>query len=75
MKEGQILEKTRITRDEIVKFIQNYTAENGFAPTKREIQVHFGISSLSIVHNHLEHLKNEGRISYNRYRARTIVVL
>ena len=56
---------------QILDFLQEYVAENGYAPSYEEIADHFGLSSLATVHEHLENLRRKGYIrkSYNESRS------
>ena len=57
--------------EQIYEFIKTFTAENGYAPTVREIGSHFSISSTSNVFYYLEKLKKSGKITteQNKYRS------
>jgi repressor LexA len=56
---------------EILKYLQGYTEENGYAPSFEEIARHFNYNSLATVHEHLTNLERKGYIkrSYNESRA------
>lgn len=60
---------------EILDYLQESLAENGYAPSFEEIASHFGFASLATVHEHLENLKEKGYIrkGYNRSRAIQLV--
>jgi repressor LexA len=49
-------------QQEILDYIQDYTAAKGFAPSIREICNFFDISSTRGVHRHLETLEEKGRL-------------
>jgi SOS-response transcriptional repressor LexA len=59
-------------RGRVLAYIKDYTAQNGYPPTLREIRAATGAKA---VWYHLLALKKEGRIDYLYYRARTIRVL
>src|SRR5690625_6951711 len=56
---------------EILDFLEESLATNGYAPSYEEIADHFGLASLATVHEHLENLQEKGYIrkGYNRSRA------
>jgi repressor LexA len=56
---------------EILKYLQGYSEENGYAPSFEEIARHFNYNSLATVHEHLTNLERKGYIkrSYNESRA------
>lgn len=62
-------------QQEIVDFIRESTARNGFAPTVREIGGAFGIKSPNGVETHLKALERKGVIVRNRLLARSIRVV
>ena len=43
-------------------FLRNFIAENGFAPSLKNIAEHIGVKSLSTAHFHLERLEDKGFI-------------
>ncbi len=57
---------------EILDFLQEYLAANGYAPSYEEIAGNFGFSSLATVHEHLENLKRKGYIRKNYNESRSI---
>ncbi len=59
---------------EVLTFISNYTEENSFPPTVRDISTHFGIS-LRAVQDHIAALQKKGYLSQSQKRARSIRVL
>lgn len=61
-----------ITRKCIEEVIGEYTKENGFPPTVREIGDLAGIKSTATVHRHLQKLKKQGRLDWNPTQPRTI---
>lgn len=60
------------TSNLIVAAIRDFWAEHGFAPTVREIMHLAALSSGSLVQYHLARLREEGRISYESGKARTV---
>jgi repressor LexA len=44
----------------VLKFIERYIAENGYAPTLTEIKDYLGVNALSTVHEHLIKLEDKG---------------
>ncbi len=59
---------------EVLNFISDFTKENGYPPTVREIGEHFGIS-LRAVQDHIAALQKKGYLSQCQKRARSISVL
>lgn len=62
-------------RELIYKFIIDHTADNGYAPTIREICSHLGITSTSAVHYHIECLRREGKLQYSDGKSRSITTV
>ena len=60
---------------EILDFLEEFLAENGYSPSFEEIDKHFGYTSLATVHEHLENLRQKGYIrkSYNASRSVELV--
>ena len=48
---------------ETLGFLKNFIADNGFAPTLKEIAAHIGVKSASTAHFHLERLQDKGYIN------------
>ena len=59
---------------EVLTFISNFTEENSYPPTVREIGEHFGIS-LRAVQDHISALQKKGFLSQSQKRSRSIRVL
>ena len=57
---------------EILDYLEDSLAENGYAPSFEEIADHFGLTSLATVHEHLENLKYKGYIRKGHNRSRAI---
>jgi repressor LexA len=60
---------------EILDFVAEYIAREGYAPTIEEIAHHFDLHSLATVHKHLTNLQEKGLIkrAWNRSRALELV--
>ncbi len=60
---------------QILDYLQEFLAENGYSPSFEEIAERFGYSSLATVHEHLENLRGKGYIrkSYNASRSIELV--
>ena len=69
--------KNKLTdrQQEILIFIQQFTAENGYPPTLREIGKHFQISSTFGVKRHLEALVKKGHINIESNASRGISMI
>lgn len=59
---------------EVLNFIADFTENNAFPPTVREISEHFGIS-LRAVQDHLAALQKKGFLSTEQKRSRSIRIL
>jgi len=57
---------------EILDFIESFSAENGYSPSLREIAAHLGVSAVSTVHEHIEHLVEKGALRKSWNRARSV---
>jgi repressor LexA len=66
--------KNKLTdrQEDILIFIQQFTAENGYPPTLREIGKHFQIASTFGVKRHLEALVKKGYINIESNASRGI---
>ena len=60
---------------EILRWIEAFIAERGFAPTRREIMRGFGMASPNAVMSHLHPLKARGWLTWDEGSARTIRIL
>ena len=49
--------RTSDTRENVLDFIRTFRRDNGYSPTVREIALHCGIKSTSVVQYHLNHLE------------------
>lgn len=59
-------------REEILEFLRNFSAQNGYAPTVREIMRAVGLKSTASVYYHLSALNDAGLISMDGGKNRTI---
>jgi repressor LexA len=62
-------------QEEILNLLSEFTAENGYPPSVREIGTVLGLSSASTVHSHLGALEAKGYIKREGSGARAIVIL
>ncbi|MFC1601072.1 transcriptional repressor LexA [Candidatus Sumerlaeota bacterium] len=60
---------------EALGIIQNFVAENGYAPSLAEIAQAMGLRSIATVHKHLENLARKGLILRGWNRGRSIELL
>ncbi|MBN1325456.1 transcriptional repressor LexA [Candidatus Falkowbacteria bacterium] len=60
---------------EILDFINQYTEENGYAPSYREIAKKLGLSSVSTVCEHIQALESKGYLKMEPNEARSIEVI
>jgi repressor LexA len=60
---------------EILEFVTSFMAQHRFSPTVREIVGGTSITSTSVAAYHLDILRGEGYVWYERNKARTLRVL
>jgi repressor LexA len=60
---------------EILDFITEFTADNGYAPSLREIGEHFNLSSPATIHAHIQSLKQKGMLKTSFNEARSIEII
>src|SRR5262245_30919958 len=60
---------------EIIDFIETYLAEKRHSPSYRDIQHHFGFSSLGSVYNHIQSLKKKKALPENTHQGRSLFLL
>src|SRR5262245_57317314 len=60
---------------EIIDFIETYLAEKRHSPSYRDIQHHFGFSSLGSVYNHIQSLKKKRVLPENTHHGRSLFLL
>ncbi|HTN60239.1 MAG TPA: hypothetical protein VL147_01635 [Devosia sp.] len=74
MRDLNALAGLTLPQAQILTFIRSYTAANQISPTLDEI-VHTTKRSKSHVHHSLQELQRKGRITREKFRARSIVLL
>jgi len=62
-------------QSELLAYLQQQIADNGYAPSFEEIAEHFGFQSLATVHEHLTNLERKGYIRRSYNESRSIEVL
>ena len=66
--------RTSSKREEILCFLTKFAAENGYAPSVREICAAVGLQSAAAVHYHLNALRQDGLIEMDGMKKRTITL-
>ena len=66
--------RTSTKQQDILEFLRAFTAENGYAPSVREICAAVGLRSTASVHYHLAELKRQGQIDIDENKNRTITL-
>ena len=61
-------------KQKILKFLKEYIADHGFAPTLTEIAREFKLASLATVHEHLQFLENRGFIRRSAGEERGLTI-
>lgn len=61
-------------REEIYEFLKEFTTQNSYAPSVREIGAAVGLRSTASVYRHLEALRDAGMIEMDELKKRTITV-
>ena len=64
--------RTSTKQGEILDFLRRFAAENGYAPSVREICAAVGLKSTASVHYHLNELKRQGLIGMDENKNRAI---
>lgn len=59
----------------VLDFLRDFTEENGYSPSYREIQAGLGLSSVSAVAEHIENLVNKGVLKKVTGAARSLEIL
>ena len=60
---------------QILDFITEFTGDNGYAPSLREIGDHFNLSSPATIHAHVQALKQKGMLKTSFNEARSIEII
>jgi len=68
------MKKGDVKLEKIYSYLQNFTDENGYPPSVREIAAQFNIKSTSTVQYYLEKLKAKGMIAHQSRKKRAVVV-
>jgi SOS regulatory protein LexA len=55
---------------DVLDFITDYVRENGYSPTQKEIQAHFGFKSLGSVQDYIKYLTNGGYLNNDSHSVR-----
>ncbi|MGE3608719.1 MAG: transcriptional repressor LexA [Bacteriovoracaceae bacterium] len=58
---------------DVLDFITEYVRENGFSPTQKEIQEHFGFKSLGSVQDYIKYLTNGGYLVNDSHSVRGLM--
>ncbi len=68
---------TKITKKQlaVLNFLEDFTGENGYSPSYREIQEGLGLSSVSAVAEHIDNLVAKGALRKVPGAARSLEVL
>ena len=66
--------RTSTKQQDILEFLRTFTAENGYAPSVREICAAVGLRSTASVHYHLAELKRQGQIDIDENKNRAITL-
>lgn len=59
---------------ELMRYLREYTDDNGYAPSFEEIAAQFHYSSLATVHEHLSNLERKGYLRRVYNQARGIIL-
>ena len=59
----------------VLDFLQDFTEENGYSPSYREIMSGLGLSSVSAVAEHIDNLVNKGVLRKVSGAARSLEIL
>lgn len=58
---------------EVLDYITEYVRENGYSPTQKEIQDHFGFKSLGSVQDYIKYLTNGGHLVNDSHSVRGLM--
>jgi repressor LexA len=67
--------RTTNTRENILDFIKAFRQTNGYSPSVREVARYCGVKSPSVVQYHLNHLKQDGLITKDKVRSRSVGIV
>ena len=69
--------KLKITKKQqaVLNFLEDFTEENGYSPSYREIQTGLGLSSVSAVAEHIDNMVSKGILKKVPGAARSLEVL
>lgn len=69
--------KVKLTKKQLalLSFIEDFTRENGVSPTYREIMAGLGLSTVSVVAEHIDNLIEKGVIKKAPGEARSLEIL
>lgn len=69
--------KVKLTKKQlaVLDFLQDFTEENGYSPSYREIQAGLGLSSVSAVAEHIDNLVSKGALKKVPGAARSLEIL
>lgn len=72
-----IMKAVKLTKKQLalLNFLQDFTEENGYSPSYREIQAGLGLSSVSAVAEHIDNLVSKGALRKVPGAARSLEVL
>lgn len=72
-----IMVKLKITKKQqaVLNFLEDFTEENGYSPSYREIQTGLGLSSVSAVAEHIDNMVSKGILKKVPGAARSLEVL
>ena len=68
------MKKLSAKQQQILEYITEATARQGYPPSVREIGDHVGLSSSSSVHAHLIKLREKGYLQKDDHKTRAVVV-
>lgn len=68
-------EKTSLFLKELYDYIRDFSQKNGYPPTVREIQAHFGIKSTASVAYYLKQLENNNLIRHSKSKKRSLEIV
>lgn len=63
-----------VRQQQVLDFLRNYQADEGVAPSTREIQEHFGFASQTAAMSHLRALERKGALRRSPRKARAVQI-